>query len=259
MYTLVPTACSDTVCSAAHTFSHTLMQSAEKNWQFCMNLVFMQNRESIGLTAEYLNLWSYQKWHKLGPCPVLSVCGGSVENGSKKEAGELFLRPPAVGIVCLVVHDQLVVHKVEAVRLRLVRVKDHLAHWETREKHTLASLSPVRSDVCVHVHVSALWTLTDLLRQRRELVDVLACVLAAWHAEAKFKIEALEQLITEVMSLNHAEVVDGRLPHCELHSADMPWMHKKPDRNVIKGKNTCPCTQNMLTISCCNYSITFRQ
>lgn len=47
--------------------------------------------------------------------------------GSGRREG-LFLRPPAVGIVCLVVHDQLVVHKVEAVRLRLVRVKDHLAH-----------------------------------------------------------------------------------------------------------------------------------
>lgn len=38
MYTLAPTACSDTVCSAAHTFSHTLMQSAGKNdrtWCSC--------------------------------------------------------------------------------------------------------------------------------------------------------------------------------------------------------------------------------
>lgn len=53
MYTLVPTACSDTVCSVAHAFSHTLMQSAEKNWQ---NLLFMQNGRSIGLAAENLNL-----------------------------------------------------------------------------------------------------------------------------------------------------------------------------------------------------------
>lgn len=41
---------------------------------------------------------------------------------------EAFLRPSAVGIICLVVHHQLVVHKVEAVRLRLVRVQDHLTH-----------------------------------------------------------------------------------------------------------------------------------
>lgn len=36
--------------------------------------------------------------------------------------------PPTVGIVCLVVHHQLVVHKVEAVRLRLIGVQDHLTH-----------------------------------------------------------------------------------------------------------------------------------
>lgn len=47
----------------------------------------------------------------------------------RSEGGRmLFLWPPAVGIVCLVVHHQLVVHEVEAVRLRLVRVQDHLAH-----------------------------------------------------------------------------------------------------------------------------------
>lgn len=42
---------------------------------------------------------------------------------------EVFLRPTTVGVICLVVHHQLVVHKVEAVRLCLVRVQDHLSHW----------------------------------------------------------------------------------------------------------------------------------
>lgn len=40
----------------------------------------------------------------------------------------VILWPPTVGIICLVVHHQFVVHKVEAVRLRLVRVQDHLTH-----------------------------------------------------------------------------------------------------------------------------------
>ncbi len=62
-------------------------------------------------------------------------------------------------------------------------------------------------------------TLTDFLRQCRELVDVLACVLAAGHAEAELEIKALEQLISKVVSLNHAEVVDRCVSHCELHSA----------------------------------------
>lgn len=53
--------------------------------------------------------------------------------GRKKEKVEgcrtdVVLWPPTVGIIRLVVHHQLVVHKVEAVRLRLVRVQDHLTH-----------------------------------------------------------------------------------------------------------------------------------
>lgn len=42
-----------------------------------------------------------------------------------------------VGVVCLVVHDQSVVHKVEAVRAGLVRALHHLTHW----KHHTASHS----------------------------------------------------------------------------------------------------------------------
>lgn len=52
---------------------------------------------------------------------------------------------------------------------------------------------------------------------------MLACVLAAGHTEAKLEIKALEQLIAEVVSLNHAEVVDGCVSHCELHSAETRW------------------------------------
>lgn len=47
---------------------------------------------------------------------------------------KLILRPPAVGIVCFVVHDQLVVHEVEAVGLRLIGVQDHLAHFKTKDE-----------------------------------------------------------------------------------------------------------------------------
>ncbi len=71
----------------------------------------------------------------------------------------------------------------------------------------------------VYLSLVGIVTLTDFLRQCGELVDVLACVLAAGHAEAKLKIKTLQQLIAEVVSLNHAEVVDGCVAHCELHSA----------------------------------------
>lgn len=45
---------------------------------------------------------------------------------------------------------------------------------------------------------------------------MLAGVLAARDAEAEFEVKALEQLISEVMPLDHAEVVDGDVAHCEL-------------------------------------------
>ena len=55
--------------------------------------------------------------------------GKHLEQGGVKEGGlVVFLWPATVRIICLVVHHQLVVHKVETVRLRLVRVKDHLTH-----------------------------------------------------------------------------------------------------------------------------------
>lgn len=62
--------------------------------------------------------------------------------------------------------------------------------------------------------------LTDVLGQRRKLVNVLARVLAAGHAEPEFKVKALEQLIPEVVPLNHAEVIDGGVSHRELHSVE---------------------------------------
>lgn len=103
------------------------------------------------------------------------------------------LRSPAVGIVCFVVHDQLVIHKVEAVGLRLVRVQDHLAH--------------------------------NIFRQCWELIYVLTCVFAAGHTEAKLKVEAFEQLIAEVVSLDHSEVVDGCVSYGKLHCcSDLPQL-----------------------------------
>lgn len=42
-------------------------------------------------------------------------------------------------------------------------------------------------------------------------------VLAAGDAEAKVEVEAFEQLVPEVVPLDHAEVVDWLVSHCELH------------------------------------------
>lgn len=46
-------------------------------------------------------------------------------------------------------------------------------------------------------------------------------VLAAGHAEAELKVKTLEQLLSEVMSLDHPEVFYRHVPNCELNSG---WM-----------------------------------
>ena len=68
---------------------------------------------------------------------------------------------------------------------------------------------------------------TDLIGEGWELVDVLAGVLAAGDAEAKLKVEALQELLPEVVPLNHAEVIDGDVTHGELDT----WGGKKWKRD----------------------------
>lgn len=46
---------------------------------------------------------------------------------------------------------------------------------------------------------------------------MLAGVLAARDTEAKVEVKAFEQLISEVVPLDHAEVVDRLVSHRELH------------------------------------------
>lgn len=47
---------------------------------------------------------------------------------------------------------------------------------------------------------------------------MLTRVLAARHAEAELKVKALEQPLSEVMPLDHSEVLYGQVPHRELHT-----------------------------------------
>lgn len=62
-------------------------------------------------------------------------------------------------------------------------------------------------------------TLTDFLGQCGELVDMLASVLAAGHAEAELKVKTLKQLLSEIMSLDHPEVFYRHVSDRELHTA----------------------------------------
>lgn len=59
--------------------------------------------------------------------------------------------------------------------------------------------------------------LTQALRQLRELIDVLTGVSAVWDTEAEVKVKALQQVIAEVVPLDHAEVVQRPVPNCEFH------------------------------------------
>lgn len=60
--------------------------------------------------------------------------------------------------------------------------------------------------------------LTEVFRQRWEFIDVFTGVLAAGHAKAKLKVKTFEQLLPEVMSLDHPEVIYGHVSNCELHT-----------------------------------------
>ncbi len=60
--------------------------------------------------------------------------------------------------------------------------------------------------------------LTEILWERWELIDVLTRVLAARDAEAKLKVEVLQQLFTEVVPLDHPEVIDGDVSYCEFNT-----------------------------------------
>lgn len=101
-------------------------------------------------------------------------------------------------------HHQPVIHEVEAVGLCLIRVTDHLVD--------------------------------QLLGEGREVVDVLAGVLAAGDAEAKVEVEAFEQLVAEVVPLNHAEVVDRLVSHCELHRGSHLPQAEEGRRELVADK-----------------------
>ena len=84
--------------------------------------------------------------------------------------------------------------------------------------------------------------LTAVLRQRWEFVDVFTRVLAARHAEAELKVETLQQLLSEVMSLDHPEVLYRHVSHCELDAGRTK--DRKTERcGEITGRRTKTETQ----------------
>ena len=65
---------------------------------------------------------------------------------------------------------------------------------------------------------------------------MLAGVLAAGDAEAKVEVEAFEQLVAEVVPLDHAEVVDRLVSHCELHRGSHLPQAEEGRRELVADK-----------------------
>lgn len=93
-----------------------------------------KREKSIGRAGDYLqrHTWDETRAFNASHLSISSAVSGpdvvpgswkmSRTERSKRWRVEIILRAPTVGIISLVVHHQFVVHKVEAVRLRLVRV-----------------------------------------------------------------------------------------------------------------------------------------
>lgn len=77
--------------------------------------------------------------------------------------------------------------------------------------------------------------LTQVLGKLRELVDMFTGVLAVRDAEAELEVEALEQLVAEVVPLDHAELVHRHGAHAEL---DPARMHQAETRESLLEKQT---------------------
>lgn len=46
---------------------------------------------------------------------------------------------------------------------------------------------------------------------------MFTCVFTAGDTESKLKVEALQELLTEVMSLNHSKVINGLVADCKFN------------------------------------------
>lgn len=82
--------------------------------------------------------------------------------------------------------------------------------------------------------------LTQALRQLGELINVLARVSTVWDAEAKVKVEALQQVITEVVPFDHAEIIQGPIPNRKFY----PVGKQRKELfflRLLDGRGECVC------------------
>ena len=91
---------------------------------------------------------------------------------------------PIIGVVSLVMHNQLVINEVEAVRSCLKWVLNH------------------QIDRC--------------LVKLRKFIDMFASVFAVRYAEAKVEIESFQMLVSEEVPFYHPKVLDWSASDAEL-------------------------------------------
>ena len=122
-----------------------------------------------------------------------------------------------IGIVCFVVHNQLVLHKIETVGLCLVgmlyQVSDCVVRRGERKREREIELVRGRHNYQVKV----VTFLTFILIELRHLVNVFAGVLCVGHTKTEIKIKQFEQPVLEEVSLNHPKVFDGLVANRELY------------------------------------------
>lgn len=64
---------------------------------------------------------------------------------------------------------------------------------------------------------------------------MFARVPAVWDAEAKVKVEVLEEATLEVVALDHPEAVDWPVAHRELH-AEVCLFHRHTNSREVRGR-----------------------
>ena len=118
-----------------------------------------------------------------------------------------------VCVLGTVVHDEPSVGEIEAVRASLKSGSNHLLNYNG-DTVTSTGKNDVRKR-------------TLLIRERRELINILASVDTVGNTETKVEVKALDQTILEEVSLNHSESFDGLVANGELDSGIGCGEHEK--------------------------------
>lgn len=68
---------------------------------------------------------------------------------------------------------------------------------------------------------------------------MFTCVFTAGDTEAKLKVEAFQELLTEVMSLNHSKVINGLVTNCKFNCCPNLAQSEESRCELVPDKSTC--------------------